>query len=322
MYSYDHRTAALYNRLFVAMTTDEAKELLGFPPGHVPSPSEVNKAYRDRLKKDRGLHPDQGGSHMKMVELNVAKDILEGKRREDRTPYTPPKKDPSVERREKLDRDLRVVASEAEQATNALEPALNELDITRGRLHLPSFLTHDYGKSLDQIHDEIEANHAKTPDWMKAKALVHTLTGMSARLAARSAALTKRLLDMYGLHLTYKDVADLHAETAKFIVSFQEFAAESGLLMKLIVTSEAVPMTWDVLYSHNHQILNAFRDDFKNFGDHGLKNLGGRLQRAVMVVTGILASHGQKLHENWETWRIPGDFLKAAEMLKSSSASN
>jgi hypothetical protein len=80
MYSYRTKLA----RLLVAMSLDQAKGALGFRSNENPSPDEVNKAWRSLAFKN---HPDRGGDPQKMVELNVAKDVLTGKLKGDR--YTP-----------------------------------------------------------------------------------------------------------------------------------------------------------------------------------------------------------------------------------------
>jgi len=67
-----------YALLLVSMSLGDAKQLLGFPPEVEPSAAEIQKAYRELAFKN---HPDRGGDPTKMVELNVAKDILEGKQR-------------------------------------------------------------------------------------------------------------------------------------------------------------------------------------------------------------------------------------------------
>jgi hypothetical protein len=75
----------LYAMLLTAMSLEEAKATLGFPPDAAPSPAEINKAWRAKAFEN---HPDRGGSNDKMVEVNVAKDILEGKEKPtyDRSP--------------------------------------------------------------------------------------------------------------------------------------------------------------------------------------------------------------------------------------------
>lgn len=57
---------------------DQAKEALGFSPRATPTPDEIVKAYRAKAIAN---HPDRGGDPEKMVEINVAKDILDGKAR-------------------------------------------------------------------------------------------------------------------------------------------------------------------------------------------------------------------------------------------------
>lgn len=69
-------------RLRLAMSLQQAKETLGFPATYTPSPDEILKAYRQKSIEN---HPDRGGTHEKMVEVNVAKEILDGKRSPDGT---------------------------------------------------------------------------------------------------------------------------------------------------------------------------------------------------------------------------------------------
>jgi len=76
--SFRFRTRSLYARLIEAMSMGDALEALGLPVGSSPTPQEVSKAYKDKAFKN---HPDRGGDPTKMVEINVAKDILEGKER-------------------------------------------------------------------------------------------------------------------------------------------------------------------------------------------------------------------------------------------------
>jgi hypothetical protein len=93
----------LYARLLLAMSMDEAKQVLGFPPTASPTPQEISKAYKEKAFKN---HPDRGGDPTKMVEINVAKDVLEGKGKPGRarpdpgpayTKYEPPPPPPPVE---------------------------------------------------------------------------------------------------------------------------------------------------------------------------------------------------------------------------------
>lgn len=95
MVSFAHRVAsrffeAEYHRLLLAMSLDQAKRVLGFPPQVQPTPEEVQKAWRQLAFQH---HPDRGGDPDKMVEINVAKDVLEGKGRATWTPMPRPQRE-------------------------------------------------------------------------------------------------------------------------------------------------------------------------------------------------------------------------------------
>lgn len=68
------------------MSRDRALKILGLA-GH-PSTDEIEKAHKVRALAN---HPDRGGTHEKMVEVNVARDYLLGKgKRQDWRPEPPP----------------------------------------------------------------------------------------------------------------------------------------------------------------------------------------------------------------------------------------
>ena len=79
----------LYARLILSMSLDQAKAVLGFPPSYKPTPEEISKTYKQKAFEN---HPDRGGDSTKMVEINVAKDILLGKGRATWTPEPRPAK--------------------------------------------------------------------------------------------------------------------------------------------------------------------------------------------------------------------------------------
>jgi hypothetical protein len=76
-----------YARLLLAMSLGEAKQVLGFPPSYDPSTEEVTKAYKTKAFQN---HPDRGGDPVKMVEINVAKDVLLGGKPSPFKPSAPP----------------------------------------------------------------------------------------------------------------------------------------------------------------------------------------------------------------------------------------
>jgi hypothetical protein len=77
-----------YARLLVAMTLQEAKKILGLDPLKTPTEDEIRKAYRALAFAN---HPDRGGTHEKIVEINTAKDVLEGKQKPTWTPSPSPR---------------------------------------------------------------------------------------------------------------------------------------------------------------------------------------------------------------------------------------
>lgn len=82
----------LYARHLEAMSLEMAKQILGLSPFGMPSRSEVMKAWKAKALEH---HPDRGGDLNKMVQVNVAKDVLTGERpaTPDET-STPQPKDP------------------------------------------------------------------------------------------------------------------------------------------------------------------------------------------------------------------------------------
>lgn len=79
-------------RIALDMTLDQAKTTLGLPLDSNPSDEEVRAAQRRKLREYG--HADQGNDPQKMIELNIAADILTGRQRPvgdyDRRPSTAP----------------------------------------------------------------------------------------------------------------------------------------------------------------------------------------------------------------------------------------
>lgn len=63
-------------RLFLAMSIADAAKILEVSED--ASPEDLKKAYKRKVIEN---HPDRGGSNEKMVEVNVAMEVLEGRRR-------------------------------------------------------------------------------------------------------------------------------------------------------------------------------------------------------------------------------------------------
>jgi hypothetical protein len=332
---YDRRYAARYRRVFQAMSLDQAKQVLGFPPSAYPSPEEIQKAYRAKAMEN---HPDRGGKHEVMVDLNAAKDILQGKRREDRHPpvswseAAPSKADPEVARRaeeaRKREQALLVISRASEAAVSAATLAINGTDLIGHRINFATFLDGDYRSMLDKMHDDIEAQETVNKDMAKAQGLLHTLTGMSHRLSQKFSGIIRMggeahaaLIGLGGAHLTWLSVAAIYFEMKKFFTAFTEFDKVDGQLQSLIVTSDFVPNEWVDLSAHPRGIIVSFRNDFKGFGDHRLKQFGMVMQKASKETMGAAGPYGFKHHGDWQQWHVPGDF-EAAQKVVLASASN
>ena len=67
---------AYSHRIFLAMSLEDAARTLGVSPS--ASKEEIDRAYKKKVMEN---HPDRGGDPEAMVEVNVAKDILDGKAR-------------------------------------------------------------------------------------------------------------------------------------------------------------------------------------------------------------------------------------------------
>lgn len=97
------------------MSYSEALEVLGVPAS--ASAEEIAKAYKRKAIEN---HPDRGGDPAKMVEINVAKDILDGKGRPSYEPSSYSDSGPSDYRpppRPKVD-PVRITWEEAEAKAN------------------------------------------------------------------------------------------------------------------------------------------------------------------------------------------------------------
>lgn len=321
---------ALYARLFVSMSMEEARMTLGFPPAYVPSPDEVNKAYR---KKSIENHPDRGGSHEAMVAVNVAKEILEGKRVNDRTPFRPAPADAEKDLRAQKERDyqraLKTISIEADKCVKAYQDVHAEMDITRGRMNLREFLSDDLVDAVGKIQDEAEDGLAfdlhpnQEKALTKANLVCKEILSKSARVSKTFLSVLRAQGDLATVVLgmgkmSLADLGRAYGVIFNFITAFNSLTGDSRQLMTAISTSEDVPLSWDDIYHRKHQILLAFQQDFSRFNDHAFKALRKQIERSRDTVVDALLNSGT----DWkppsaDEWTLE-DFVNASKALAKS----
>jgi len=307
-----------YARVLMAMSLAEAKELLGFGASESPSEKDVIKAYR---AKSLANHPDRGGTHERMLEVNVARDILLGKVDPNKT--SPIKEDPEEAERRKAEirKQLNIasVKTQMEKSQKMLSRVLSDLGLFNQswKLDLKEYLNEEYADIIDRIHDAaVEAE--KTPNTTKVAKLAQDLASSAMRAASKFGSLRKALNQLVD-DPTVEKVAAVYKDAKKFATNFHSLRADSGKLVTLFRTDsdDLVPIEWDDIYSKAHQMLIQFDNDFQKIPDTGLKALQDQVEMSVDSVSEMLRNeYGLKGFPDWKTWRIPGDFLDAVEAIE------
>ena len=320
------RYAAL---LRLAMSMDEARETLGFPAGYSPSPDEINKAYRRKAIEN---HPDRGGSHAKMVEVNIAKEILEGKRHDRFRPAPKPEKNPEEvlrqERVRKQNLALSVIDAAQKAVQREISVCLEYANLGRGKINIREFFIDDYAEAIDQMQDLLESHPSKDhPHVRKAEALFQSLSNKALRLGKKYLGFVKlqgeavaASLGMGGTALNYDTLSNLFAEAQKFIMAFDAMYEESRKLVGIIRMSEHVPIEWDDMYYRSHSILEAFARSttggWANFNDSSLRAFKKVMEKSVEEIGKAVLAVSP---EAWEqapdpdVWRCPEDFQWARQ---------
>lgn len=320
-------TSRLAVRLLLAMSVEDAKLVLGLPPGRTPSPVEIQKAYRSKALQN---HPDRGGDPTKMVEINVAKEILEGKRVNDRTPFRQPQEDPEVTRKRKakirLEVNIAATLLDKEKAEEAMARMWSSVDYLMNgyRMDLAEFLTDDLTYAMQQINVDADDGIAHAPDarerrdWDLALELSTALIRESRVVAAKYIQL-KKGLKIVKNEPNIRDMQTLDAEAREFFAAFGELRKKSGRLSQLVATSEVVPARWDSLYiSRNHQIIVSFDDDYKKYSPKHLAETESQVERSVDATLVRLESEYNIRWDNreWSEWRVPSEFDAALRHLR------
>lgn len=306
------------------MSMDEARQTLGFPSGYVPSPDEISKAYKGKAKRH---HPDHGGDHQAMVEINVAKEVLLGKARPT-APRSSPSKSPEEARREE-EATRRVVAlhvidTHSAIVGKAVASAFKVLDLQGWKIDISEFVTDELIPALDQIQDMIDDSEAKShPDMRKADGLCASLSNKAMRVSKRYKAFQARVeKEQKAGEVTYSKMVTLYAEAKKFIAGFTDLYQESRNLRGLISTSEHVPFEWDDIYSRPHSVIAAFATSsssgYKVEG-YSLESYEKAALEAVNAIGSVLTlidPDAWKKAPAANDWKYPEDFAWARDAVK------
>jgi hypothetical protein len=285
-----------------AMTPNEAREVLGFPPFYMPSESELNKAVRI---KARDAHPDRGGSTEAMMEINVAKEVLEGKRVNDATIG------PDIKQRRA---DLAAIESARLQAARAMKPVLDRARFflfPSWRVDLREWLADTYAVEVDKMHDLAEKSvKAATPEdvkvWKDVERQCGVLMGQAMRIATKLGTLSKRLKGE--ADPTVEGLEGLCSELAKVVDQFLTLHKSSGTLMKVLNTTETVPFEASDAFGDNHSMIDSFKTDFQSYSsranDCDLGDVKKDVRAAVSAVMDILQRRGSATATlpSWEHW--------------------
>lgn len=308
-------------RLLLAMTTDEALVVLGLPPN--PSAEQVNKAYKVKVFEN---HPDRGGSNERMVEVNVAKEILEGKRPQSFEPK-PQKRpvDPSVARRKAEIRRSIMLANidrereKVERAYGHMYSILEHAVGVRRRYDLREYLTENLAEVLGDLQDEVDASYSRNASVVEAQGFMRDISSEALRLGTKYGALKKGFLALSGQAVNVVQIRKLFSMCEDLKAGLTRILVPSRKLMSLINTREDIPLVWDDNYSPLHQVLLSYSEEFKSFQSKHLQPFEDQMERSAGYLTEVLEQEGFNFDApSWEQWRLPADFEKAILTVNST----
>lgn len=289
------------------MTLEEATDVLGFPPGYAPSDSEIAKAWK---AKAREHHPDLGGDPQAMVEVNVAKEVLEGKRVNDRTEVGAEKKQRRI--------DLAAIESAKARATSVLRGAVKDiagLAFDAGRVDLREYLADDFAETVDKIHDVAEAAIRKTTGKRQRRMqdvvqLSKTLLVQASRANAKLRTLGKATTAA-ARSVSVERVTDICNDFEKYKDVYGVLDKASGRLNELLAykiseddEDDIVPQRHVDAFQDCRQMVLAFRDMYKHSRDCDLGGMSIEVEEAVQDVLNILSRRRASTAAlpRWDQW--------------------
>jgi len=320
----DKEAATLRARLLVAMSTGEAKDILDFPPHANPSPEEVRKRLRTKVKELR-VHPDQGGgAHSpKMVELSVAADILQGRRINDLTEVQP--EDEELRKRREAAQRIKTLQ---DKATNGMKLIQNAYVLQLrfpGRISLRDYLVDDFVDGLGDLQDaadealegELEPRDERV--WKEVSKLSHDLVGRTSRLASKYKALLKDV-ESFQKSPKLADLKALMKQAEKYREMFLDFRMAASRVSGLLGTTETVPMDAYDAYFDKFNIIDAFSTQFKQI-NFDVRRSGDMVLEAIEAAKAE-ADEFKVQTPKPEQWVVPDDFDKLVSTLTGYKAAS
>lgn len=292
-----------------AMSPEEAREVLGFPPRYMPSEAELSKAVRIRARE---AHPDLGGSEQAMVEINVAKEVLEGKRVNDLTEV-------GVDTKQRR-ADMAAIEKAKDRAVTAMDEAVSTIGrhlFWSGRIDLRAYLTSDYVDAVDRLHDFVEDAIKETTGkrQLRMKNIIgasRDVLSLTTRVGAKLKSLSKRT--QAEVTPTIEGIEVLCAEFGRFKPMFDALYKKSGALVTLLHTmisedddGEFVPERLTEAVFDGHQMILAFRNDYGRYPpDCDTTKPGRVVEDAVGEVLTILQRRGSATSTlpPWNQWDV------------------
>lgn len=308
----------LYQRLLVAMSMGDAKEILGFPPHASPSPKEISRAYKALSFEN---HPDRGGDHRKMVEINVAVEVLQGKRREGPSrsrvdPEAERRREAEIKRQRHIDQ-IEDYRDKIQEVMRAYVKGMDRFNVA-WRTNLHDWLVEDMARTLDLFLDEADDALKSDLDskdqrvWKDARRKAQDLMGLGLRTGTKFKTLAEDFREIEDGSMSFYNTESLRKNIRSFVKLFMALDKKSGDLAKVLGTTEAVPVELVDAFWPIRSTLDSFKNDFERIDAH-LDNQKSRLAKALPLLVDltidILDDYGLSSGlPKWEDWLIPNDF--------------
>lgn len=321
---YSNRTAReLHVRLLIAMSLEEAKGVLGFPPGYHPTKAEINKAYKLRALES---HPDRGGTTEKMVEVNVAKEVLDGKTRSD----FKFQEDDSKKRAKRIQADIKTIRSAQSFLQHVLSTNATSSIAFPNQNDFGEFLVGPFASHVDRVEDAAEKS-LRTPEskedakaLKKVIALTDKIQALTMKLSVRYRELRRSPPESYSTLLYHATKCN---EVADRIRNLNKLAGELSALLTMGLPPDgdagvSIPeIVIDGYWDHARSHIDSYAGYLRSFNADEVKNLKSRLEGIITNVIGIVSAHGIDLEGNmlsgdWTEW-YSGSFDIAVSLLEA-----